>query len=138
MTEPHPSTGGPTIALSGLEELGLAYLLEKVQADNAAVLEEVKAHITMEANRIMSNNEEILDRHDAAISTELQQVVDAVNGQTAALQKVQEAVDAAAVSEQEKQALQTALDDAKAQNEAILARVQAGTTQLESDDAPPA
>lgn len=122
------------MALSGLEELGLAYLLEKVQAETGVMLDAVKAHITMEAERIMSNNEEILARHDEAIATEMQQLVDAVSAQTQALADMQTAVDNLTASEAEKQQLQAALDAANQSNADILARVQAGTDQLASDD----
>ena len=128
--------------------MGLIHILEQVKADTAKLvgdmLTDVKTHITTEVDRIVSNQEEILAEHKAAIDTEIQQLVEAQNkaaaaaeAQAQALADLQTAVDNLTASEAEKAALQAQLDAATAANADILAQVQSGTADLQADDPAP-
>ena len=112
---------------SYLEHLGFEALRKQAQAYARGLANEIKTHITQEANRTMTDITAALDEHDAEIAQQLQQTAEA-------LANLQTAVDNLSLAESQVAEVQTALDAATAQNDATLARVQAGTAALQSDD----
>lgn len=112
----------------------MAAILDQVKDHIDAGFADVKAHITQEADRIMSNTEDILNRHNEEIEQQLTQTREALEAQSKAFVDMQKALDDLQVSQQEKAALQAALDAAIQERDTLAAGVEAGTGRLASDD----